>query len=135
MSSPSTTLATTSPPESRIAVSTESVSRCCMSSRTVSRSTTTSTVCFFVFVSFGGSAISQSSPSTRMRTNPCFAMSSNSFTYSPLRARTTGASTCMRVRSGSARIWSTTWSTVCWRISLPHSGQCGTPARAYISRR
>ena len=72
-----------------------------MSARTVRRSTTTSSVCFFVLVSFGGSAISQISPSTRMRTKPCFPMSSKSFAYSPLRERTTGAITCMRVRSGS----------------------------------
>ena len=57
------------------------------------------------------------SPSTRTRDEALLARrSSNSFSYSPLRPRTTGEQhldAC--VPSGSAMIWSTIWSTVCWR--------------------
>ena len=42
-----------------------------------------------------------------------------------------GAKQSSRVPSGRASTVSIIWSTVCWLISLPHCGQCGTPMRAY----
>ena len=69
---------------------------------TTRRSTTISMVCFF-FLSMGtGSASSLSSPSTRARTKPEAAAAISSFRYSPLRPRTMGARTWMRVSAGSA---------------------------------
>ena len=99
--------ATARPPDCLSAVSSESVSRVWIPSRTAMRSTTTSMVCFFCLASGGTSPVSYVSPSTRTRTNPCLATSSSSFWYSPLRPRTSGERICTRVRSGSARIWST----------------------------
>ena len=49
-----------------------------------------------------GSASSRTSPSIRARANPLRARSSSSFSYSPLRPRTMGASTWNRVPSGSS---------------------------------
>ena len=46
-----------------------------------------------------------------------------------------GAITWMRVPAGRASTLSTIWSTVCWVISLPQTGQCGIPTLAYNSRR
>ena len=66
------------------------------------RSTTISMVCFFVLARAGASASSQSSPSMRARTKPFFCMSSRSLVCSPLRPRTTGASSMIFVRSGRA---------------------------------
>ena len=40
-----------------------------------------------------------------------------------------------RVPSGMARMLSMMESTVCCLISLPQTGQCGTPQRAYKRRR
>ena len=66
----------------------------------------------------------------RTRTKPCFANSRSSFLYSPLRPRTTGDSTWMRVPSGSACTRSHICFTVCAWIGLPQFTQCGTPIRA-----
>ena len=102
--------ATTTPPARPSAVSTESVSRRLRrSSLTTRRSTTTSMVCFSCFFSLGGSVSGSTSPSTRARAKPLVWSSANRSTYSPLRARTTGASTWKRVPSGS----SSTRSTIC----------------------
>ena len=85
----------------------------------------TSMVCFSCFFSFGGSVSEWTVPSTRTREKPWVCRELNRSTYSPLRARTTGASTWKRVPSGMA----STWSTICcgvWReIGLPQFGQCG----------
>ena len=90
----------------------------------------TSIECFSCFLSFGGSVSGWTTPSTRTREKPWVCRELNRSTYSPLRARTTGASTWKRVPSSMAR----TWSTICcgvWReIGLPQLGQCGWPARA-----
>ena len=52
------------------------------------------------------------SPSMRARTKPSACRSSSSVSYSPLRPRTTGASTWNRVPSGS----SASRSTICWGV-------------------
>ncbi len=90
------------PSASWSAASMESATRRRMSGLATSRSTTTSMVCFLFFSSFGGSASRCSSPSIRTRLNPLWATSASSFSYSPLRPRTTGASTWKRVPSGSS---------------------------------
>ena len=104
-----------------------------MPSRRTRRSTTTSMVCCSYRASFGVSPImsasSRTSPSMRARTYPCAARSASSDSYSPLRPRTTGASTWKRVPSGSL----STRSTICWGVwrstRVPSFGQCGTPMR------
>ena len=66
---------------------------------------------------------------------PCAPARRAACSYSPLRPRTTGASTWNLVPSGSSITWSTIWSGV-WRpIGRPHLGQCGCPTRAYSTRR
>jgi hypothetical protein len=120
--SPST-LMVTSPSAILRDVSTESVRRVLMSGLSASRSTTISTVCFF-FLSIGmPSAISITWPSTRARTNPFFIASASCLRYSPLRPRTIGASTWMRLPSGRVSTWSTICCTVCLAISRPHLWQ------------
>ena len=102
------------PSASSSACSIESAARRRMSGFATSRSTTTSIVCLYVFGNRIGSARSRTSPSIRARGYPLRASSCRSFSYSPLRPRTTGASTWNRVPSGS----SITWSTICsgvWR--------------------
>ena len=138
LASLSTNSTTRTPPASPSAVSTESVSRRLaplsfpLATR---RSTTTSMVCLTCFSSLGGSVSDTTSPSTRAREKPLLWSSPNRSTYSPLRARTTGASTWNLVLSGS----SSSRSTICWGlcrvIGSPHTGQCGRPARANSSRR
>ena len=59
--------------------------------------------------------MSTTSPSIRARTKPCPERSSSSVSYSPLRPRTTGASTWKRVPSGSSRTRST---ICCGRLAL-----------------
>ena len=67
--------------------------------------------------------------------NPRFCTSSKRSRNSPLRPRTSGASTSMRVSSGQA----STASVICdalWReTGLPSLGQCGVPTRAQSRRR
>ncbi len=121
------------PPESFDAVSTESASLDRMDSCITRRSTTTSTVCFLFFSSFMLSDRSYIMPSTRTRTKPLLRAASISFACSPFLALTTGDRTIILVFSGSVSTLSTIWSTVCCFISRPHTGQCGTPMRAYSS--
>ena len=123
------------PPASPSADSIESVSRCLAPALTASRSTTTSMVCFSCFLSFGGSVSGCTTPSTRTRAYPFDWSSANRSTYSPLRARTTGASTWNRVPSAIASTRSTICCGVCRLIGRPQFGQCGSPTRAYSSRR
>ena len=131
----STNSATSRPLASPSAVSTESVSRCLALRLTASRSTTTSMVCLSFFSSAGGSASCTTWPSTRARAKPFCCSSRNRSAYSPLRARTTGASTWNRVPSGSSSSRSTICCGVCRVIASPQTGQCGVPARAHSRRR
>ena len=131
---------TTTPPDRPSAVSTESVSRRRADSLTASRSTTTSMVCFSYFFSAGVWLVPASSrrtttPSTRARENPLTWSSRSSSVYSPLRPRTTGASTWNLVPSSSSSTRSTICCGVCLAIGRPQTGQCGLPTRAYSSRR
>ena len=132
--STSTNSATTRPSASFRAVSTESVRRWRMPSFMARRSTTTAMVCLTCFFSTGGSESWTVSPSTTARAKPCVDRSLNRSTNSPLRPRTTGASTWKRVRSGSSSSWSTICCGVCRLTGSPHCGQCGTPTRAQSRR-
>ena len=123
------------PPASFSAVSIESVIRCLAFALTASRSTTTSMVCFSCFLSFGGSVSGCTVPSTRARAKPLDCSSAKRSTYSPLRPRTTGASTWNRVPSSIASTRSTICCGVCLEIAEPQIGQCGSPARAKSRRR
>ena len=104
------------PPASFSAVSIESVIRCLALALTASRSTTTSMVCFSCFLSFGGSVSGCTTPSTRARAKPLDCSSAKRSTYSPLRPRTTGASTWNRVPSSIASTRSTICCGVCREI-------------------
>ena len=115
------------PSASRSAVSSESARRAPRVSRTTRRSTTTSIVCFLVLASSISSESSRSCPLTRTRTYPCRRRSKKSFRYSPLRPRTTGASTSRRLPAGSVSTRSTICCTVCAAMTSPHSGQWGMP--------
>ncbi len=131
----STNSKTTMPAARRSAVSTESVSRCLAVDLTASRSTTTSIVCFSCFLSLGGSVSGWTTPSTRARAKPLDCSSANRSTYSPLRPRTTGASTWKRVPSAMPRTRSTICCGLCREIGSPQTGQCGSPTRANSRRR
>ena len=122
------------PSASRSAVSTESVRRWLMPSLMTMRSTTTSIVCLYCLASFGGSESCTVCPSTRAREYPWVSRSLKRSTNSPLRADTTGASTCTRVRSGYPMRVSTICCGVCLVISSPHSGQWACPTRAHSRR-
>ena len=74
-------------------------------------------------------------PSTRAREYPLICISRSSSPYSPLRPRTTGASTWNLVPSSSSSTRSTICCGVCRAIGLPQIGQCGLPILAYSSRR
>ena len=123
-----------SPPK-RSAVSKDSAIRLPKSSRTLKRSTTTSMVCFFFLSSSGGVSISTISPSTRARTKPWLCSCSNRLLYSPLRSRTTGASSIKAVPSSRLLTASTISDTVCATIGKSCSGQYGVPTRAYKRRK
>src|SRR5215207_3674419 len=117
----------TAPPVSLRVVRTDSVRRSPMPGLMRRRSTTASTVWLRRLSSFISSSSETSSPSTRARRNPSFWSFSSSFLNSPLRPRTTGASTMTRSPSGSE---STLW-TICstdWRVmGAPQTWQCGWP--------
>ena len=92
------------PSPSLSAVSKDSARRCLRSSRGLKRSITASIVCFWRSASGGTASISCSTPSTRTRTKPCARSCSNTCACSPLRSRTTGASSMQRCsRSGRQR--------------------------------
>ena len=136
----STKSITTTPPDSASAVSTESVSLRRASGLTASRSITTSMSCFSYFFSTGSwpeaaSSSRTTTPSTRARENPLVCSSRISSPYSPLRPRTTGASTWNLVPSSISSSRSTICCGLCRAIGLPHTGQCGLPILAYSSRR
>ena len=107
----------------RNAVSKLSAIRLPKSSRTLKRSTTTSMVCFFFLSSSGGGSISITSPSTRARTKPWLCSCSNRLLYSPLRSRTTGASSISAVPSSKCLTASTISEMVCATIGKSCSGQ------------
>ena len=134
-SSPLTTTISTRPLASLVAVSMEASSRFSIPGFTSSRSTTTSMVWFLRLSSGISSSSERSTPSMRARTNPCRASFSRSFLYSPLRPRTIGASTMMRSSGLSASTCCRICSVVWREISLPHTGQCGTPMEEYSTRR
>ena len=92
----------TVPFDRRNAVSTESVRRRLASGLTARRSITTSIVCFSCFFSFGGSAKLCTTPSIRARENPWVCSERKRSTYSPFRARTSGARIWKRVPSCSS---------------------------------
>ncbi len=101
-SAKSTRSSVTVPPASRNAVSTESVRRRFASGFAASRSITTSIVCFSCFFNFGGSARLWTTPSIRAREKPWVCSDRKRSTYSPLRARTSGARIWNRVPSSSS---------------------------------
>ncbi len=129
---------TTTPPDKVRAVSTESVSRRRADAFTSSRSTTTSMSCFSYFFSVGRSpaapppALSSriTTPSTRAREYPLACRSRSISVYSPLRPRTTGASTWNLAPSSSSSTLSTICCGLCLAIGRPQIGQCGLPTRA-----
>ena len=98
------------PSESRRAVSIESAMRAASGRgfpsssvrRTTRRSTTTSIECLNFLSRSISSSRSRSSPSTRTRTKPPALAPARSFSCSPLRSRTSGASSIRRVPSGSS---------------------------------
>ncbi len=131
----STSSMSTSPSASATAVSTESARRLRRSGRMTSRSTTTEMSCLYFLSSSIGSSSWRTSPSTFTRVNPSPRSSSSSFPYSPLRPRTTGASTMKRVPSSSVITWSMICSADCPSIGRPQMWQCGLPIRAHSRRR
>ena len=114
---PSIMLTTASPSASWIAVSKLSARRCSRPGRIFNRSITTSMECFLFFSSSGGYSISHTKPLTRARMNPLVLSSLKTWICCPLRFRTMGASTIMRVSAGSAMTLSTIWDTV-WASSF-----------------
>ncbi len=128
--SPSVVSISTSPSASWAAVSMESVSRRRRPSFMTRRSTTTATSCLYFLSRSICSSSSRTSPSTLTRVKPSARNCSNSLPYSPLRPRTTGATTLNRVSARSSH----TWSTICWMLcpamGRPQLGQCGWPTRA-----
>ena len=94
-----------------------------MSLRTTMRSTTTSMSCLYFLSSLGASLISVTCPLILTRWKPFFCHSASSLRYSPLRPRTTGASSIARVPSGSASTLSTIWLTVWLSIGRPVAGE------------
>ena len=106
----STRSTVSTPPARPSAVSTLSVSRRLLDGLATSRSTTTSIVCLSFFSSSGrlGSA-TRSRRRPGPARSPCVCSSRKRSAYSPLRPRTTGASTWKRVPSGS----SSSRSTIC----------------------
>ena len=85
-------------------VSIESVRRFSIPGFTIRRSTTISTLCFWFLSSSIVSERSYIFPSTRTRTKPLRFADSKTFSWRPLRPRTTGASSWIFCRSGSAMI-------------------------------
>ena len=106
------------PSASPTAVSIESASRLRRSGRMTSRSTTTAMSCLNFLSRTISSSSRRSSPSTFTRVKPSARSSSKSLPYSPLRPRTTGASTMKRVPSSSVITWSTIcsadWAAIGW---------------------
>ena len=120
MISPVSTLSTSTMPSARAtAVSIESVSRLRRSGRITSRSTTTAMSCLNFLSRSISSSSRRSSPSTFTRVKPSARSVSSRSRYSPLRPRTTGASTMNLLPSGSVMIWSTICSADWASIARP----------------
>ncbi len=102
----------TRPSASWAAVSMESVSRRLSPSFITSRSTITAMSCLNFLSRSMSSSSSRTSPSTLTRVKPSARSCWKSLPYSPLRPRTTGATTLKRVPASS----SDTWSTICWML-------------------
>ena len=110
MTSPVSTSSMSTIPSARAtAVSIESASRLRRSGRITSRSITTEMSCLYFLSRTMSSSSRRSSPSTFTRVKPSARSSSKSFPYSPLRPRTTGASTMNLAPSGIV----ITWSMIC----------------------
>ena len=75
--------------------------------------------CLYFLSSTISSSSRRSSPSTFTRVKPSARSSSKSLPYSPLRPRTTGASTMNFEPSGSVITWSTICSADCASIGRP----------------
>ena len=97
----STSSTSTRPSATDTAVSMESASRLRTSGRMTRRSTTTEMSCLYFLSRSNSSSSWRISPSTLTREKPSARSSSSSLPYSPLRPRTTGASTMKRVPSSS----------------------------------
>ncbi len=117
------------------ASATDSVSRRSTSDFMTRRSTSTSIVWFRRRSSRMSSSSARNSPSTRALVKPFVLSAASSFLNSPLRPRTTGASTLMRSSGGLSSTMSTMRSSDWEAISRPHRWQCGTPMFAKRSRR
>ena len=134
--SPLSTSSTSTMPSARLtAVSIESASRLRRSSRMRRRSTTTEMSCLYFLSSSMSSSSSRTSPSILARVKPSPRSSSSRSLYSPLRPRTTGASTMNRVSSGSSRTWSMICSVDWPAIGRPQTWQWGWPTRDHSRRR
>ncbi len=125
----------TRPSASATAVSTESARRFRTSGFIESRSTITAMSCLYFLSSSISSSSRRTSPSIFARVYPSERSSSSRSLYSPLRPRTTGASTMKRVPSSSVITWSTICSTDWPAIGAPQLWQCGCPMRAHSSLR
>ena len=108
----------------------ESVRRFSIPFRTTRRSTKTSMVCRLFFSKSISSSSSYILPSILTRTKPERRTLSKSFSCFPFFPLTTGAKSCIFVPSSRFIRRSTISSTVCFLISLPHSGQWGIPTLA-----
>ena len=114
------TISTSTIPSARpTAVSIESASRLRRSGRITRRSTTTEMSCLNFLSRAMSSSSRRSSPSTFTRVKPSARSSSNSLPYSPLRPRTTGASTMNLAPSSRVITWSTICSADCASIGRP----------------
>ena len=118
-SSFATSSMSTMPSARATAVSIESASRLRRSGRITSRSMTTEMSCLYFLSRTMSSSSRRSSPSTFTRVNPSARSSSKSFPYSPLRPRTTGASTMNLAPSGIVITWSMICSADCASIGRP----------------
>ena len=123
------------PSASATAVSIESARRLRRSPRMTRRSTTIEMSCLYFLSSTISSSSIRSSPSIFAREKPSERSSSRTLPYSPLRPRTSGASTMKRVPSSSSITWSMICSADCPAIGLPQMWQCGWPMRAHSRRR
>ncbi len=117
------------------AISTDSARRRSIPPFRMSRSTTTSIVWFLRRSRVISSSRERTCPSTRTFVNPRPLSAASSFLNSPLRPRTTGASTLTRSSFGESITTSMIRSSDCEAISRPHRWQCGTPMLAKSSRR
>ncbi len=127
---------TSVPAPSRSAVSTESVSRWASPGLAIRRSTTASIVCFFFLSSRTASSSSDSTiPSSRTRAKPPLRTCSITSRCSPLRSRTSGASTRNLVPSASRITSCTICCADCCETGRPQLWQLRRPTRAHSTRR